>query len=236
MPARTLSSFVVSASGAATAGTGFNVVLTALDNFGNTLTSFGGTVTLTSSDGQPVHLLGAPVFSNGTALVTVTLDTADTLSLTAAAGVINGTSAGIRVQPAAASAFVVGAPSSAAAGTGFGVALTAKDAYGNTVSGFSGNVSFTSSDSQTAPVVARTAFSNGTAIFAVVLNTPDTVQLTAASGTISGTSGSIIVGSASAAGDWFSQNLSDPGLRALARTDFNRDGSLTYSDMLGLFA
>ena len=53
---------------------------------------------------------------------------------------------------------------------------------------------------------------------------------------ISGTSGSIIVGAGSRAGDWFSQNLSDPGLQALARTDFNRDGSLTYSDMLGLFA
>ena len=77
--------------------------VTALDNYGNTVTSFGGTVTLTSSDGQTVHLLAAPVFSNGTALVTVTLDTADTLTLTAASGAINGHERQHhRVQPAAA--------------------------------------------------------------------------------------------------------------------------------------
>jgi hypothetical protein len=34
--------------------------------------------------------------------------------------------------------------------------------------------------------------------------------------------------------DWFANNLPDPGLQALARTDFNRDGSITYVDMLGL--
>ena len=34
--------------------------------------------------------------------------------------------------------------------------------------------------------------------------------------------------------DWFAANMPDEGLQALARTDFNRDGSITYSDMLGL--
>jgi len=34
--------------------------------------------------------------------------------------------------------------------------------------------------------------------------------------------------------DWFSQNLPDAGLQGLARTDFTRDGSITYSDMVGL--
>ena len=34
--------------------------------------------------------------------------------------------------------------------------------------------------------------------------------------------------------DWFANNLPDPGLQSLARTDFNRDGSITYNDMLGL--
>jgi len=29
--------------------------------------------------------------------------------------------------------------------------------------------------------------------------------------------------------------MSDPGLQTLARADFNRDGAITYSDMLGLF-
>jgi hypothetical protein len=34
--------------------------------------------------------------------------------------------------------------------------------------------------------------------------------------------------------DWFANNLPDPGLQSLARTDFNRDGSITYNDVLGL--
>ena len=36
------------------------------------------------------------------------------------------------------------------------------------------------------------------------------------------------------ANDWFSNNMPDAGLQNLARTDFNRDGSITYNDMLGL--
>ncbi|MGZ3381638.1 MAG: C2 family cysteine protease, partial [Isosphaeraceae bacterium] len=37
-------------------------------------------------------------------------------------------------------------------------------------------------------------------------------------------------------GDWFSRNMTDPGLQDLARWDFSRDSSLDYSDMLNLFA
>jgi hypothetical protein len=36
--------------------------------------------------------------------------------------------------------------------------------------------------------------------------------------------------------DWFQTNLNDPGLRALADADYTRDGTITRSDMLGLFA
>jgi hypothetical protein len=36
--------------------------------------------------------------------------------------------------------------------------------------------------------------------------------------------------------DWFQRNLSDPGLRSLARNDFTNDVSITYPDLLGLFS
>jgi len=36
--------------------------------------------------------------------------------------------------------------------------------------------------------------------------------------------------------DWFSQNLPDPGVQNLARNDFNAHGTLTRSDMLGIFS
>jgi hypothetical protein len=38
----------------------------------------------------------------------------------------------------------------------------------------------------------------------------------------------------SSAADWFALNIPDSGLQTLARTDLNHDGSITYSDMLGL--
>ena len=126
-PQAMLSSFVVSPLGMAIAGTAFNVAVTAEDNYGNIVTSFNGSVTLTASDGQTVHLLASPAFSNGTAILTVTLDTADTLTLTAASGAIEGTSPYFINTPAALSTFVVSAPAVATVGTGFSVVITARD-------------------------------------------------------------------------------------------------------------
>jgi Calpain family cysteine protease/PKD domain len=34
--------------------------------------------------------------------------------------------------------------------------------------------------------------------------------------------------------DWFANNMPDPGLQNLARTDFTNDGAITYNDMLGI--
>ncbi len=62
------------------------------------------------------------------------------------------------------------------------------------------------------------------------------VVLTAGSGAITGASGSISVGARSVPSDWFSQNMPDLDLQDLARTDDARDRSLTYDDMLDLFA
>ena len=230
--------FLFGAPSSVTAGTGFGVEVVAKDASGNTVTGFSGNVTFASSDGQTVPVVAQTAFINGMAIFGIVLSRQDTVTLTAASGPVKGTSASINLQSGAAFAFLFGAPSSATAGTGFGVEVMAKDAYGNTVTGFSGNVNFASSDGQTVPVVAQTAFINGAAIFAIVLSTPDTVRLTAASGMISGTSSSVAVTVSAPAvpNDWFSRNMSDTGLQALARTDFTRDGSLTYSDMLGLFA
>ena len=230
------STFVVNAPSTATAGTGFAVTVTARDAFGNTATGFDDGVTLTSSDGQPVKLLSPLVFNDGTAVATITLDMADTLTLTATSGTIQGTSGCIIDSPAAASLFVVSAPSTATAGTGFAVTVTAEDAFGNTLSDFQGSVTLTCSDGQPVIILSSPVFNNGTAVATVALNTADTVMLTAASGTINGASGAITVGGGGVTSDWFGQNMTDPGLQDLARRDFSRDDSLTYNDMLNLFA
>jgi hypothetical protein len=67
---------------------------------------------------------------------------------------------------------VVNDPQNATAGMSLNGTLTATDAYGNTVTGFGGNVTLTHGDGQPVHVVAQTAFTTGTAIFAVGLDAP----------------------------------------------------------------
>ena len=97
-------------------------------------------MTLTSSDGQTISGLPRPHLSNGSAQVPAILDTANTVTLMASAGSVTGTSGAITVSLAAAASFAINAPSTAGAGAGFTVTLTAKEAYGNTVTNYSGPV------------------------------------------------------------------------------------------------
>jgi hypothetical protein len=228
-----VASFLVSAPSTATAGMGFTVTVTAKDTYGNTVTGYSGTVALSSGD-QQTFSQNSVTLAHGLGTATVALKVADTTTLTATSGALKGTSSSIAVSPGALASFLVSAPSTATAGMGFTVTVTAKDAYGNTVTGCSGAVALTSSDGQTVLVSSSPVFAKGTATATVTLNNAGTVTLTVTAGTVKGVSGAIAVAKP-ATGDWFSQNMSDPGLQALARTDFTRDGSLTYSDMLDLF-
>ncbi len=228
--------FLVSVPFTATAGIGFTVSVSAENQSGKTITSFGGKVTLSSTDGQAVNLLSPLVFDEGKATATVSLDTADTLALTATSGSTTGTSGTITNSPAAAASFVVSAPATATVGIGFAVTITAKDVFGNTAAGWSGGVTLTSSDGQPIVLLSSPVFTSGIATVNAALNTTDTVAITAACAAINGTSGPIVVGARSVMNDWFSQNMSDPDLQDLAQADLTRDGSLTYNDMLDIFA
>src|SRR6516162_6962623 len=86
-----------------------------------------------------MHTFSATLKTAGTQSITVTDTT--TASLT-------GTDGGITVNPAAASQFVIRAPSSVTAGVPFSLTITVKDAYGNVVSGYTGTIHFTSTDSR----------------------------------------------------------------------------------------
>ncbi len=120
-------------------GAPFTVTITAEDRYGNTVSGYNGPVTLTSSDGQTILGLPASItLSNGSATVTVTLDKANNVTLTASAGSVQGTSSAITVSPAATASFTVSAPSTAGAGARFTVTLTAMDPYGNVVTNYSG--------------------------------------------------------------------------------------------------
>ena len=134
------------------AGTAGSVTVTAQDLYGNTVTSYVGTVHVTSSDGAATlpanHALvgGVYTFTNG-----VTLRTTVDQSITAtdvASGLITGSQTGIAVNPGAISSFTIaGYPGSVSAGASFGgVVVTAYDAFGNVKTDFTGQVYFTSTD------------------------------------------------------------------------------------------
>jgi hypothetical protein len=195
------SSFIVTAPPKVTAGTPFDVTVTAVDTFGQLAVGYTGTATFTSSDPQAVLPTdytfmagdnGVHTFSN------VVLKTAGTQSITATDtgnSSITGT-AGIIVNPAAATTFMVsGFPSPVTAGTPGTVTVTAKDAFGNVATGYTGTVHFTSSDPQ-AMLPANTTLTNGTGTSRATLKTAGTQSITAtdtANSALTGTQGSITV-------------------------------------------
>ena len=74
------------------AGIPFNLTIKAKDSLGNIVTSDDSTVTLSSSDGQFIFVSPSPItLHDGTATVSVEPRQGDTITLTATAGSITGT-------------------------------------------------------------------------------------------------------------------------------------------------
>lgn len=185
----------------ATAGTAANVTITLLDPYGNIATGYVGTVHFTSSD--PKAVLPADytftAADAGKHTFSVILKTAGVQSITAG-GVIrltlSGTQTGIKVNAAAASQFLLSAPTSVKAGTTFSLTMTVRDAYGNVVTGYIGKVHFTSTDgSARLPAdYTFTAADNGVHSFSnVVLRKKGNQRITATDRVISSLTGSAIV-------------------------------------------
>jgi hypothetical protein len=193
-----------------TAGVTGKFSVTAQDAFGNTAADYAGTVHFTSSDPQAV-LPGDYAFAPGDhgshsfvgifkTAATQTLNAADTVN-----GGPSGSQAGIAVQPAAAvSLAVAGFPSPVTAGTPGAFTVTANDAYGNTATGYTGTVHFTSSDPQ-ADLPADYVYTpgdNGHHSFTATLKTAAVQSLSAADAdtpTLSGTQSGVAVQPAPAA-------------------------------------
>jgi hypothetical protein len=135
-----------------TAGAPGNFTVTVYDPYGNVAAGYTGMVHFSSSDGQA----GLPADYTFTAadagqhVFSATLKTAGTQSLTAtdtANPNLTATQGGIVVNPAAASALVVaGYPSPTVKGDAHNFTVTAYDPYGNVATGYTGTVTFSSSD------------------------------------------------------------------------------------------
>jgi hypothetical protein len=121
-----------------TAGVAGSFTVTLRDSYGNIASGYTGTVHFTSSDHKAslpanysftaadagVHTFSATLKTAGTQSITVTDTTRSTLT---------GRDAGITVNPAAASKFIIIAPSSVTAGTLFSLTVKVEDAYVETM-------------------------------------------------------------------------------------------------------
>jgi hypothetical protein len=170
-----------------TAGVAGSFTVTARDQFGNTVTGYTGTVQFSSTDAQatlPANytFVGA---DSGTKTFSATLKSSGLRTLTATdtvTGTITGSQTGINVLPAAAVSFAVtGHPSPSTAGVGQSFTVTAKDAFNNTATAYTGTVSFASSDGAATVPSAYTfvGADNGAKTFTATLRTAGTSTITA---------------------------------------------------------
>ncbi len=150
-----------------TAGAAGNFTITARDRYGNTATGYRGTVHFSSSDSR-ASLPGDRSFTaadNGMHTFTAFLVTAGTQALTAldtALLGLGGAQTGIVVTPAAADHLLLNTSVSITmAGNPLDVTVTVEDAYNNTVTGYTGTVSFSSSDPYGAFLPGPYAFTAG---------------------------------------------------------------------------
>jgi large repetitive protein len=188
--------YTVTGPGSATAGTQFSITVKAYDALGNLDTSYAGTVHFTSSDPNAT-LPANSTLPGGAGTFNVTLKTTGTQTITAT-DITNSTVTGSVTSAVSASTAThlgISAPSTATAGTSFGITVYAYDAYGNFASGYNGTVHFTSTDGA-ATLPANTALSSGEGSFTATLRTGGAQTITATdtgNSSITGTSNAITV-------------------------------------------
>ena len=137
----------------ATAGTGFNLTVTAYDQFNNIATTYAGVVQYTTTDPHVIQLPttnttflasdnGQHVFASGVVLATSATTQTVTGTDVNNPGVNAGTTAPITVSPVNANHLVVTGPNSATAGVSFNITVMAEDTFFNVVPTYSGTVTF----------------------------------------------------------------------------------------------
>ena len=191
-----LDHFVFSHVGTQTAGKSFSITVTAKDASGNTITSYTGTPTLTYSAGS-ISPTTMKAFVNGVGTTTVTVTAAgSSVTIMAQDGTHSGSSNGFTVNPAGLNHFTFNTISSPqTVDKAFRITITAKDAYGNTVTSYTGTNTLSESTGTISPT--RTgAFSSGTWTGLVTLSgAASAVTLSTSGSGMSGTSNSFTVNS-----------------------------------------
>lgn len=193
----TVASFAVVMPPRVLAGTSVTASVFAMDANRRPIRGYEGTATVTSSD--PAAILPASVtFQNGRAMMQVTLATVGNQSVSVRGGtagdIVGSATAAVAPAPVL-SAFTVRLPKVVLTGVPVMVALSAVDADGRPLGGYSGTVSLTSTDAA-AVLPSTVTFVNGRAYARVTFKTLGEQSITATSGAISG-SGKTQVGEVS---------------------------------------
>ena len=194
------SHFTVSTVSSTTAGNLILITVTAKDNYNNVVPAYNGTVTLSSGDTQATFG-PASTLASGLGTFSGTLITAGNQSVTASdTGGHQGLSNQITVNAAAATHFVVSSPANATAGVGFSYTVVAEDKFNNTAAGYTGTVTFSSTDTGAATILPlKSPLVAGAGTFTATLTTSGNQMLTAVdqvASTLSGVSGAINAGAA----------------------------------------
>ena len=136
-----------SVSSPQTAGSAFSITITAKASNGNTIASYNGRPILSVSTGN-ISPAVTGAFSSGIWTGSVTATGAGSgVAITAIDGSHTGTSNSFTVNSGVVNSLVVSSGTSQVVGVAFSLTVTAKDAYGNTATSYTGRVHFSSSDS-----------------------------------------------------------------------------------------
>jgi hypothetical protein len=205
------SKFSLVTATSATSGVAQSLTVSAIDAYGNVSTGYTGTVKMSSSDAQ-ASLPANYTFTNkdgGVHTFTAILKTPGSQSITATDAVNAGitvTQAGIVVTASVATVASLGVSGFAAttAGTAKTFVVTAKDAAGNLVSGYTGTVVFSSSDVKAGLPASYTftAADAGTHTFSATFKTAGTQSIAvkdAIAGTVAGSQTGIAITAGAAA-------------------------------------
>jgi photosystem II stability/assembly factor-like uncharacterized protein len=169
----------VSASSPQNAGVAFNVTVTALDQYGNTVTNFNGQVGITSSDSKAV-LPPPSALTHGVGTFALTLDTAglaDTITATELSVPTVTGSTTVAVNAAAPVKVVFSSiPTTVTADQTFNVTITTFDQFGNVANDTNGFTFTTSSAQSVLPGLVH--LTNGTGTFPIQLETAGNQTLT----------------------------------------------------------
>ena len=182
---------------AETAGTGFNVIVNAVDANWN-LTSTNDTVSITTSDPNATPPASAGLVA-GTKIFNVTLKTAGARTVTANdatnAGILNNTSPSIIVNAGPLQHFAFAAVGTQTYASPFNVSMSAQDTNNNTATNFSGTVTLTTTAGTISPAVSG-VFVSGVltqSVTVTLAGSGQTVAATRTGGSETGASGTFTV-------------------------------------------